>query len=152
MFGKWEWSDVTSTAAILISIATFIWTRVDKWRERRAIFEARKPLVNINLRSVAINRWQVSVRIQNRGDFDLRWDRISVHDKFSLNFGDGNGAAATHVIDQHIPRYENAARACDLVRASGSTKKLRFFLEFTTLGPSETQIKIRVRRKLPLFE
>jgi hypothetical protein len=63
----------TSTIAIVIAVAAFIWGRVDKHREQRAAREAKDPAVDFDLtRGGRKGNYDYELKIANRGDVSLQ--------------------------------------------------------------------------------
>jgi hypothetical protein len=139
-----------SIVALAVSVATFIWTRIDKWRDRRSLGKLREPIINVGIQGVpgSGDRWTVSFTIVNRCDFDIQLEVLSVPDTFSINFGNGNGALSRHELRRYIVRAEQYAFSGSLARVSGNGAKLRFAFEITELGPKPRQLRYRIRRKL----
>ena len=152
MFENWQWSDFTSSAAVGISIATFLWTRIDKWRDRRAAAAARKPLVNIVANAISSNRWHISVSVENRGDFNIRIDQIAVPRTFTMQTGHGEQPSSQREFNQHCVQGGKVGFSFELGNRISTGRKLRFAVTITELGPTDRKFTIYVRRKLPLLK
>ena len=95
------WSDVLSIVALIISVATFILTRIDKWRDRKAVWNAKEPLINIVLERIPTReQWEMIITATNRGDYPFYLVSMSVPDDFAMNLGDGSTARRSWKINE----------------------------------------------------
>jgi hypothetical protein len=63
----------TSTIAIVIAVAAFVWGRVDKHREQKAARDAKDPAVDFDLtRGNRIGNYDYELKIANRGDVSVQ--------------------------------------------------------------------------------
>jgi hypothetical protein len=131
-----------------LSILTFIWTRIDKWRERSAVKAAKTPIVDGYLQPTGRDEWVLNSTIRNRGDFILVLDQISVSDGFTFgSAGDSSSKIRSFKNERASPH--NQIRIGAHVHRRGQEKSsISITFNMTSLSPEPKRIEMVVTRDL----
>lgn len=95
-----------SALAILISMASFVWGRVDKHNDRKAEKAAKDPVIDLDVTGFAGGPLNYELRIENRADVSLALLSMSCTGGVRLTSDEGHVGSKGTAIDYNGQRID----------------------------------------------
>ena len=90
------------TVTRVTPVATFVWTRLDKWRDHGAAAIAKQPATNIQMEGLGGARWHVGFSLAKRDEYTIRLDALAVPETFVMNFGEAQAPTCRREPSRHV--------------------------------------------------
>lgn len=97
-----DWrTQIAPGIALLISVLTLLWSRIDKHRERKAAREAKLPRCEMLIEKIGADR-EFVLTVRNRADHPIRVESLDVQQGFMLLWDEEDHASKRRLNFDHI--------------------------------------------------
>jgi hypothetical protein len=141
----------TSTIAIIIAVAAFVWGRVDKHREQIAAREAKDPAVDLDLtRGDRTGNYDYELKIANRGDVSVQIVSLACDSGATLQpDDDGQLKHDNRLVNYNGIRVEPGERETLLGEVNSKTSgAVRFTITLRVNEKTQRLVHIPITRNL----
>jgi hypothetical protein len=137
-----------SVLTALLSGLTFIWTRIDKARERSAAKATKTPIVGGYLQPTGTDDWVMNYSIRNRGDFILVLDQITASEGFTFSSAGGSSSKIRTFKDERATPQNQIRIGGHVHRQDQGKNTISITFSMTELSAEPGKLEMVVTREL----